>query len=355
MRISHFFIERPVFAAVVAILITLVGAIAFPNLPIAQYPDITPPTVTVSASYPGASAETLADSVATPIEEQINGVENMLYMSSQSTGDGRLTITVTFKLGTDPNQAQVLVENRVAAATPLLPAEVNAAGVVVRKASTDFLMAVHNYSPDGSLDQRYIANYVGLHVKDALLRVPGVGDIGSRASRDYAMRIWIDPDRAAERNLTVDDIVSALRAQNVQVAAGAVGQAPDASITSAYQLNVEALGRLTTARQFADIVVKTDAQGRVTRIGDVARVELGAQDYTTNAYMGVGGQTHNAVALGMLQQPGSNALATVEKIKAEMTRLRQNYPPGLDYKIIYNPTDYVRASINEVAKTLFIA
>jgi hydrophobe/amphiphile efflux-1 (HAE1) family protein len=355
MRISHFFIERPVFAAVVAILITLVGAIAFPNLPIAQYPDITPPTVTVSASYPGASAETLADSVAAPIEEQINGVENMLYLSSQATGDGRLGITATFKLGTDPNQAQVLVENRVAAATPLLPPEVNAGGVVVRKASTDFLMAVHNYSPDGSLDQRYIANYVGLHVKDDLLRVPGVGDINSRASRDYAMRIWIDPDKAAERNLTVDDIVSALRGQNVQVAAGAVGQAPDASITSAYQLNVEALGRLTTAQQFADIVVKTDPQGRVTRISDVARVELGAQDYTTNAYMGVDGALHNAAALGILQQPGSNALASVEAIKAEMVKLKQSFPPGLDYKIIFNPTDYVRASLNEVAKTLFIA
>jgi HAE1 family hydrophobic/amphiphilic exporter-1 len=355
MPISHFFIERPVFAAVVAILITLVGAIAFPNLPIAQYPDITPPTVTVGANYPGASAETLADSVAAPIEEQINGVENMLYLSSQATGDGRLAITATFKLGTDPNQAQVLVQNRVAAATPLLPPEVNAAGVVVRKASTDFLLAVHNYSPDGSLDQRYIANYVGLHVKDDLLRVPGVGDINSRASRDYAMRIWIDPDKAAERNLTVDDIVSALRSQNVQVAAGAVGQAPDASITSAYQLNVEALGRLTTTQQFADIVVKTDAQGRVTRISDVARVELGAQDYTTNAYMGVGGVLYNAAALGVLQQPGSNALASVKAIKREMVRLKQSFPPGLDYRIIFNPTEYVSASLNEVAKTLFIA
>ena len=351
MRLSHFFIERPVFAAVVAILITLVGAIALPNLPIAQYPDITPPTVNVTASYPGASAETLADSVAAPIEEQINGVENMLYMSSQSTGDGRLTITATFKLGTDPNQAQVLVENRVAAATPLLPAEVTASGVTVRKASTDFLMAVHNYSPDGSLDQKYIANYVGLHIRDALLRVPGVGDIGSRAARDYAMRIWIDPDRAAARNLTVDEIVAALKAQNVQVAAGSIGQAPGASATSAYQLNVEALGRLSTVEQFSDIIVKTDAQGRVTRISDVARVELGAQDYTTNAYM----NDKNAVALGILQQPGSNALQTVEAVKATMQRLKQSFPPGLDYKIIYNPTEYVRASIDEVVQTLFIA
>ncbi|MEP6967951.1 MAG: efflux RND transporter permease subunit, partial [Pseudomonadota bacterium] len=351
MRISHFFIERPVFAAVLAILITLIGAIAYPNLPIAQYPDIAPPTVNVSASYPGASAETLADTVAAPIEEQINGVENMLYMSSQSTGDGKVAITVTFKLGTDPNQAQVLVENRVASATARLPPEVVASGVTVRKSSTDFLMAVHNYSPDGSLDQKYIANYVGLHIRDALLRVPGVGDIGSRASRDYAMRIWIDPDRAAARGLTVEDIVAALRGQNVQVAAGAIGQAPQRSGASAFQLNIEALGRLSKPEQFADIIVKSDAEGRVTRIRDVARVELGAQDYTTNAYM----NEKNAVALGILQQPGSNALKTAEAVKTTMARLKQSFPPGLDYKIIYNPTEYVRASINEVAKTLLLA
>ncbi len=351
MRISHFFIERPVFAAVIAILITLVGAIAFPSLPVAQYPDITPPTISVSANYPGASAETLADTVAAPIEEQINGVENMLYLSSQATGDGHVNITATFKLGTDPNQAQVLVLNRVSAATPRLPPEVNAAGVTVRKASTDFLMAVHNFSPDGSLDQKYIANYVNLHVRDALLRVPGVGDINSRAARDYAMRIWIDPDRAAARNLTVEDIVAALKGQNVQVAAGAIGQPPDASTASAYQLNVQALGRLSTVEQFSDVIVKTDSQGRVTRIGDVARVELGAQDYSTNAYM----NENNAVALGVLQQPGSNALQTVEAIKKAMETLKQSFPPGLDYRVIFNPTQYVADSINEVAKTLFMA
>ncbi|MDR3507618.1 MAG: multidrug efflux RND transporter permease subunit [Caulobacteraceae bacterium] len=351
MKISHFFIERPVFAAVVAVLITLVGAIAFPGLPISQYPDIVPPTVTVSATYPGASAEVLADTVATPIEEQINGVENMLYMSSQATGDGHVTITVTFKLGTDPNQAQVLVENRVATATPHLPSQVVSSGVVVRKASSDFLMAVHMYSPDGSLDQQYIANYVGLHVRDALLRVPGVGDIGSRAARDYSMRIWIDPDRTAARNLTVDDVVNALRSHNVQVAAGAVGQPPFNQGGAAFQLNVEALGRLTTPAQFGDIVVKSDAQGRVTRVSDIARIELGAADYTTNAYM----NEKNAVAMGILQQPGSNALTTADAIKAEMNKLKRDFPPGLDYRIIYNPTDYVRASIEEVYKTLFEA
>jgi HAE1 family hydrophobic/amphiphilic exporter-1 len=351
MRLSHFFIDRPVFAAVVSIVITLLGAIAFPTLPIAQYPEIAPPTVNVTASFPGASAETLADTVADPIEEQINGVENMLYMSSQSTGDGHVNITVTFKLGTDPNQAQVLVENRVATATPHLPPEVVASGVVVRKSSPDFLMAVHNYSPDGSLDQQYIANYVGLHIRDALLRVPGVGDINSRAARDYSMRIWIDPDRAAARNLTVDDVVGALASHNVQVAAGAFGQPPMSRNAGAYQLNVETLGRLSTPEQFGDIIVKSDAQGRVTRVSDVARIELGAADYTTNAYM----NKSNAVALGILQQPGSNALQTAEAVKRTMEQLKANFPPGLDYRIIYNPTEYVRASINEVEKTLFEA
>jgi hydrophobe/amphiphile efflux-1 (HAE1) family protein len=351
MRISHFFIDRPVFAAVVAILITLVGAIAYPSLPVAQYPEITPPTVNVTATYPGASAETLADSVATPIEEQINGVENMLYMSSQSTGDGHVNITVTFKLGTDPNAAQVLVENRVATATPLLPPEVTAAGVTVRKSSTDFLMAVHMYSPDGSLDQKYIANYFGLHIKDALLRVPGVGDIGSRAARDYSMRIWIDPDKAAARSLTTGDIVAALKSHNVQVAAGSIGQPPQNAGSSAYQLNVDALGRLTTAQQFGDIIVKTDTQGRQTRVSDIARVELGAADYTTDAFL----NQAPAVASGILQQPGSNALQTADAVVAQMKELKKSFPPGLDFKIIYNPTEYVRDSIQQVEKTLFEA
>jgi HAE1 family hydrophobic/amphiphilic exporter-1 len=351
MKLSHFFIDRPVFAAVIAILITLVGAVAYPGLPVAQYPEITPPTVNITASYPGATAETLADSVATPIEEQVNGVENMLYLSSQSTGDGHLTITVTFKLGTDPNAAQVLVENRVATATPLLPAEVVASGVTVRKSSTDFLMAVHMYSPDGSLDQKYIANYFGLHIKDALLRIPGVGDIGSRAARDYSMRIWIDPDRAAARGLTTDDVVAALKSHNVQVAAGAIGQPPQNGGASAYQLDVEALGRLSTTQQFGDIIVKTDAQGRQTRVSDVARVELGAADYTTDAFL----NQQPAVASGILQQPGSNALQTADAVKAKMEELKKSFPAGLDYKVIYNPTEYVRASIQEVEKTLFEA
>jgi HAE1 family hydrophobic/amphiphilic exporter-1 len=351
MRLSHFFIDRPVFAAVLAIIITLVGAIAFPGLPVSQYPSIVPPTVNITATYPGASAQVLADTVATPIEEQVNGVQDMLYMSSQATGDGHLTITVTFRLGSDLNIDQVQVQNRLDAATPQLPEEVRNIGVTVRKATPDILLAVHMFSPDNSLDQQYVANYVGLHIRDPLLRLPGVGDITSRATRDYSMRIWIDPDRAAARNLTVEEIVSALQAQNVQVAAGAIGQPPFSGARPAQQLNIETLGRLTTPEQFGNIVIKRGPDGALTRVQDVARVELGAQDYTTNAYL----NDKSAVALGIQQQPGTNALNTAEQIKSTMQTLKKDFPPGLDYRIIYNPTEFVQESINEVYKTLFEA
>jgi len=285
MKFAHFFVDHPVFAAVISILITLLGAVALPTLPVAQYPQIAPPTVNISATYPGASAETLASTVAQPIEEQINGVEDMLYMSSQSTADGHLTITVTFKLGADVDKDLVLVENRAQVAVPQLPAEVQATGLVVRKASPDLLLAVHFYSPDNSLDQQYISNYFTLHVRDELLRLQGVGDLGSRAARDYAMRIWIDPDKAAQRNLTVDDVVNALRADNIQVAAGSIGQPPFGPGASAQQLNIQTEGLLTTPQEFGDIIVKRDSAGRITRVSDVARVDLGAADYTTDAYL----------------------------------------------------------------------
>ena len=351
MKLAHFFIDRPVFAAVIAILITLIGAIAYPSLPVAQYPEIAPPTVTVSAAYPGASAETVAETVATPIEEQINGVEDMLYMSSQSTGDGRLQITITFKLGTDLDKAQVLVQNRVATALPHLPQEIQASGVVVRKSSPDVLMAVHLYSPDRSLDAQYIANYATLQIHDPLLRVPGVGDLSTRGARDYSMRIWIDPDKAAARSLTVEDIVAALRSHNVQVAAGAVGQPPFGAGGGAYQLNLQAHGRLNQTGEFSNIIIKRDDQGRITRIGDVARAELGAQDYTTSAYL----NSDPAVALIVFGQPGANALSTADAVKTEMKTLAASFPPGLAYKIVYNPTDYIQASIIEVEKTLLEA
>ena len=351
MKLAHFFIDRPVFAAVVSILITLVGIIAYPTLPVAQYPQVAPPTVTVVATYPGASAETLSDTVATPIEQQINGVEDMLYMSSQATGDGHLTITVTFRLGADLDKAQVLVQNRVAVATPRLPEQVRDIGVVVRKSSPDFMMAVNIYSPDGSRPYAYVANYTTLEVRDRLLRIQGVGDLNIRGARDYAMRIWIDPDRAAARGLTVEDITAALASHNVQVAAGAVGAPPFAAGGTAYQLNVDALGRLSTPDQFADIIVKTSSGGAITRIRDIARVEMGAQDYTSNAYM----NAIPAVNVGVLQLPGSNALQTADEIIRTMEELKKSFPPGIGYKIIFNPTEYIRASVQEVQKTLLIA
>ena len=357
MKFAHFFVDHPVFAAVVSILITILGAIALPTLPVAQYPQIAPPTVTISAVYPGASAETLASTVAQPIEEQINGVEDMLYMSSQSTGDGHLSITVTFRLGADIDKDLVLTENRAAVALPQLPAAVQATGLVVRKASPDLLLAVHFYSPDNSLDQQYISNYFTLHVHDELLRLQGVGDLGSRAARDYAMRIWIDPDKAAQRQLTVEDVVSALRSHNTQVAAGSIGQPPFSAAAGARQLDIQTLGLLTTPQQFGDIIIKSDSSGRVTKVADVARIELGAADYTTDAHLGIreaNGQvtSHHAAAVGVLLLPGANALQTANAIRAEMKKLSADFPPGLAYTIVYNPTEYVSASITEVEKAL---
>ena len=359
MKFSHFMIDHPVFSVVISVLITLLGAIAFPNLGVGQYPEIVPPTVNVTLTYAGASAETIAETVADPIEEQINGVEDMLYMSSQSTGDGNLQITVTFQLGTDLDKAQELVQDRVNTALPRLPQQVQLTGVTVRKSSPDILMAVHMYSPDGSLDQQYVANYVTLQIIEPLLRVPGVGDIVTRAARDYAIRIWIDPDKAAARNLTVDDIVNALRSHNVQIAAGNIGAPPFGRAPSNYQLQVQALGRLVTPQQFADIIVKRDDQSRITRVSDVARVDLGAQNYTTNAYLGFkkGNRPmiEPAAAIGILQLPGTNALQAAAGVIEEMAQLRKSFPPGLDYQIIYNPTEYVSQSIREVYKTLFEA
>ncbi len=359
MKFSHLMIDRPVFAVVIAILITLVGAIAFPLLGAAQYPEIVPPTVNVTLNYPGANAETLAQTVADPIEEQINGVQDMLYMSSQSTGDGNLQITVTFKLGTDLDKAQQLVQDRVTTALPRLPPQVQSTGVTVRKSSPDILMAVHMYSPDHSLDQAYVANYVTLQIMQPLLRLEGVGDLTVRAARDYAIRVWIDPDKAAARNLTVDDVVAALRSHNVQVSSGNIGAPPFGKAPSAYQLQIQAEGRLVTPQQFADIVVKRDDQNRITRISDVARVELGAATYTTNAYLGYqkDGKPNiaPAAAIGVLQQPGTNALKAADGVIKEMAVLKKAFPPGLDYQIIYNPTQYISQSIDEVYKTLFEA
>ena len=349
MRLSRFFIDRPIFAAVIAVIITLVGAISYFFLPVSQYPEVVPPTVTVTATYPGASAETLADTVANPIEQEINGVDGMLYLSSQSTGDGRVTITVTFKQGTDLDQAQTLVQNRVAIAQPRLPEEVQRLGIVTRKTTPDFLLIVNLISPDGSLDREYMTDYAQTRIKDRLARVQGVGDVQLFGSRDLAMRVWIDPGRAAALNLTAGDIVSALRAQNVQVAAGTLGQPP--SPGSAFQLNVETQGRFTDPRQFENVVIHTDADGRQVRVGDVARVEIGADSYSTSAYL----NQRDSVIIPVLQEPGSNALAAAEAIKAEMKTMAKDFPPGLQYRIVYNPTEFIQQSVDAVVHTLLEA
>jgi len=350
MRLSRFFITRPIFAAVIAILITVMGAIAYFALPVSQYPDIVPPTVTVNATYPGADAETVASTVAAPIEQEINGVDNMIYMSSQSTGDGNLTITVTFKQGTDLNAAQVLVQNRVAIAVPRLPQEVQRLGIVTRKTSPDFLMVVNLISPNHSLDRGYISNYALTQVRDRIARLDGVGDARLFGARDYAMRIWIDPNKAAALDLTAGEIVAALRAQNVQVAAGTLGQ-PPYNTGNAYQVNVETQGRLTDPEQFANVVIRTDADGRQVKVSDVARVELGASDYAANTYL----SGEPTVILGVFQRPGSNALAAAAAVKAEMETMSKSFPPGLEYRIIYNPTEFISQSISAVFETLLEA
>ncbi len=350
MRLSRLFIDRPIFAAVIAVVITIVGAISFFALPVSQYPDVVPPTITVSAAYPGASAETVADTVAAPLEQQINGVDDMLYMSSQSTGDGRITITVTFKLGTDLDQAQVLVQNRVALAEPSLPEEVRRTGVVTRKSLPSWLMAINVLSPDKSLDRAYISNYVLSQVRDRLTRVDGIGDVQLFGARDYAMRVWIDPGRASELGLTAGEIVAALRAQNVQVAAGTVGQ-PPFDTGAAYQLNVETQGRFKTPQEFAGIIVRTGAAGEITRLSDVARVELGAEDYGVNSYL----SNEESVTLGITQRPGTNALAAAEGVKREMEAASKSFPAGMEYRVIWNPTEFISESIEAVEVTLLEA
>ena len=350
MRLTHFFIDRPIFATVLSVFVTLIGLGALAILPVAQYPEIVPPTVQVTTVYPGASAETVSRTVATPLEQQINGVENMLYMNSQSTGDGKLTVTVTFRIGTDLNVAQMLTQNRVQDALPRLPEDVQRLGVQVRKATPNILLAVHLYSPDSSRDVLYLSNYATLHVKDVLARLPGVGDVTFQGAREYAMRIWLDPDKVAAHNLSAGEVLAALRAQNVQVSAGILNQPPVAS-QQAYQLNVQTLGRLSTPDQFAAIVLKSDPQGRVTRLRDVGWVEVGAADYGSTAFMDRG----PGLPLLIFAQPGANSLAVEHEVLSTMETLSQAFPPGVRYKVIYDPTIFVGKSVDEVITTIFVA
>ncbi len=351
MRFPHFFIDRPIFAAVLSILVLVIGLVAWPNLPVQQYPDIAPPTVVITASYPGADSQTLAETVAAPIEEAVNGVENMIYMASSSTGDGQVQITVTFAQGVDADQAQVLVQNRVASAEPRLPEQVRQIGVTVLKNSPDFLMVVMFSSPDGSLSEDYVSNYVSSQVTDRLSRVPGVGNVQSFGGREYAMRIWVDPDRAAARNLTVDEIIASVRAQNAQAAAGSVGQPPFNRTGNSFQMGIQAKGRLTSPEEFGGIIIKRSDTGALTRLRDVARIELGAENYAINTYLN--GRPTSAV--GVFQLPGSNALTTADEVVKELEEAKKSFPPGMDYAIPYNTTLYVEASIKAVEQTLIEA
>jgi hydrophobe/amphiphile efflux-1 (HAE1) family protein len=346
MKISHFFIDRPIFAAVVSIVFVILGLVSFARLPVAQYPDIAPPTINVTGQYPGASADTVASTVVSPIEDQINGVENMIYMSSNSTSDGKFTTAVSFELGTNLDIAQVQVQNRVAIAQPRLPADVRNIGVTVTKASPDLMMVVHIYSPDQSRDGLFISNYATLQIKDQLLRVDGVGSITVFGVRDFAMRIWLDPDRMQSLNMTASDVLAALQGQNIQVASGVLNQQP-MSPAGPFEIAVQTLGRLAQPDEFSDIVVKR-VPGALVRLKDVARVELAAQDYTTNSYL----DRDPAVALAIYQRPGSNALATAKGVIETMNIVEQRFPPGIKYAIVYNPTQFIQQSVDAVIETI---
>ena len=350
MKFSHFFIDRPIFAMALSILIVLAGGIAYLALPVSQYPEIAPPTVQISATYPGADPETLAETVATPIEEQVNGVENMLYISSQMTNNGAVTITVTFALGTDVDTDQVLVQNRVSVALPRLPQEVQAIGVTTQKQSPDLMMVVHLLSPDNTYGQEYISNYALIQVRDPLSRLTGIGNVQIFGERDYSMRLWLDPNKMYARGLTTDDVVSAVQGQNIQVAAGQLG-APPAPKGTAFTLTINTLGRLVTPDQFKQIVVKRGSNGQIVYLADVSDVELGAQDYSTTSSL----DGKPAVALGIFQLPGSNALKASQAVRAKMKELSASFPPGLEYTIVYDPTQFVRQSVEAVYHTLFEA
>jgi hydrophobe/amphiphile efflux-1 (HAE1) family protein len=350
MKFSHFFIERPIFACVLSILITLAGAIAAFLLSVAQFPDVVPPTVVVTAVYPGANAETIAETVATPIEEQVNGVSGMLYMSSQSTNTGVMTLTITFAFGTNPDIDQVLVQNQVAIALPILPQIVRQVGVTAQKSSPNFLMLINLISPNGTYGADYMSNYAQIQIEDPLKRIKGVGSVQSLGAGDYSMRVWLDPNRMTGLNLTVEDVTQAILSQNIQVAAGTIG-APPAPKGTQFQLTVNTLGRLTRPDQFANIIIKTGSDGQIVRLRDVATVVLGSQDYSVNAY-------HDGlptVALAISLEPGANAVATASRVRSQMEELAKRFNPGLTYRIDYDTSTFVVQSLEEVVVTLIIA
>jgi len=350
VRLSHFCIDRPIFASVLSILITLLGAIAYFALPVAQYPEIAPPSIQIVATYPGASAEVVADTVATPLEQEINGVEDMLYQRSESTGDGRVAITVVFESGTDLDVAQVLVQNRVAIAEPRLPEEVRRRGITVTKNSPDLLMVIHIRSPDGSRDLAYISNYARSQIVDRLARLDGVGATRIVGERAYSMRIWLDPEKVAFYDLTPGEVIQAVRANNVQVASGILNRMPVPE-QSAFEISVETQGRFVEAEQFGGIVVKRGERGEVVHLRDLARIELGADDYSTLGYL----DAAPALPVLVFQRPGSNALSTAQAIQQTMATLASAFPEGITYAIVYNPTQFIEESVEAVYHTIYEA
>jgi multidrug efflux pump len=350
MKFARFFVDRPIFAAVLSIVIFLAGAIAVPVLPVSEYPDVVPPTVQVRAVYPGANPNVIAETVATPLEEALNGVENMMYMKSVAGSDGVLSLTVTFEPGTDPDLAQVQIQNRVSQALARLPEEVRRQGVTSQKQSPNLTLVVHLRSPDGSYDPVYLRNYVTLKIKDELARLPGVGEALAWGAGDYAMRVWIDPNKAAARGLTAGDVVRSVREQNVQVSAGQLG-GPPMQPASDFLLSINVQGRLVTTEEFGAIVVKAGANGEITRLADVARVELGASEYSLRSLL----NNDQAVAIGVFQAPGSNAIDVSNHVRAKMAELAEAFPKGVEHQVVYDPTVFVRDSIAEVVRTLFEA
>ncbi len=350
MNFSHFFIQRPIFASMLSLIIFIGGAISLFQLPISEYPEVAPPTVVVTASYPGANPTVIAETVAAPLEQEINGTENLLYMFSQATGDGRMSLTVTFALGTDIDTAQVQVQNRVNSALPRLPEEVQRLGVVAEKSSPNLTMVVHLYSPENTHDTLYLSNYADLYVKDAITRLGGVGDVRLFGGGEYAMRVWLNPDALAARQLTANDVVDSLRSQNQQVAAGSLG-APPATSTSAFQILLNVKGRLNSIEEFENVVIKVGDAGQITRLKDVARLELGQESYTLRSLLD--GQP--ALAIPIFQRPGSNAIELSDQVRATMAELAKSFPDGIEYDIVYDPTVFVRESIDAVIHTLLEA
>jgi multidrug efflux pump len=350
MNFSKFFIDRPIFAGVLSVLILLGGLISIGLLPISEYPEVAPPSVVVRANYPGASPKVIAETVATPLEESINGVENMLYMSSQATTDGRMTLTVTFRIGTNPDVAQQLVQNRVAQAEPRLPEEVRRLGVTTVKSAVDLTLVVHLVSPSERYDMTYLRNYGVLNVKDRLARIEGTGQVLMWGSGDYSMRVWLDPRKVAERNLSASDVVRAIRGENVQAAAGVIGASPGVEKID-FQLSVNAQGRLQSEEEFGEIIVKSEPNGAVTRLRDVARIELGASEYALRSLL----DNKPAVAIGIFAAPNSNAIQISDDVRRTMAEIKKTMPEGVDYEIVYDPTQFVRASIKAVVRTLLEA